>query len=548
MAKIVFGILTLAAFLTAATIVLLGRPVPNLRGTQGLRRQFLLAVVFAVTILTAPGGLLPPRTAAGDHPAPSVWNQEGVGGGEAENRAARRASVVEALRAIWATLNAKRSDEFSSAAGKTARDGKIRRRVAQRLSTAFREIAYHRARTRGEARRTCYRMSRMGGAKMKSRESALKQVELLRKALEGGAIDEATAAKARAVLAREIETLHRAEALGRDDPMAEGAFFSQLKRGGFRPGDAASVAAGLIVSMEGGPDEGPTPAERLASMKKRVETLYRSGPSGNDWHHPALSYDMISVLQKAGILPTLPRPTCYTPAPGVQIVRFSPGRGEELRALQKRLLDRNVKAGILPVELAEKIRAAEARGEEPDVASEKDIAGYQKRVRRTTRLLYRQGELPSAFVRKVEQAIDLEIIVFDPALALRNDVAFHIRPALITSLGEAAEKAMAKRGLIPKPRNERFLRLHSPDRTALGDADREKLALFERLLDGDVPFDLPGDEKKRPRSWELPRSRLELRKELRRAVRALVMAGIASAGSLERAGSVIGIPVVGRME
>jgi hypothetical protein len=413
------------------------------------------------------------------------------------------------------------------------------------LSTAFKEISYHRGRTRGTPRRSCYRMSVMGGTLMRSRESALEQVELLRVAVKSGAVDPATAAKVRSVLAREIETFELASSLEGGDRAAEGRFCDSVRKKSIEPGDAASAAADIIVRMEGGPASDQSVGDRLSAMKNRAEAVFKHGPRGKDWFHPGIHPDMITVLEKVGFVAREPRPTCYSPVRSP--TGPSPARGAELRDLQKKLLNRNVKAGVLPVEVAEKVAAAQTRGG-LDTASEKDLKDYQFDVRRAVRLLYSRGELTARFVKRMERAIDLDIIAFDRDKALVNDVAFHLRPALTSPIGEQAEKILVKHGYIPKSRNHRFRLEWFQGKPALSGEEGDKLVMFEQLIESDGPFELPGDEGVILRSWELPRTRLELRKKLRRALRALVMAGIVDPGKLKLAADVVSIPITGRVE
>jgi len=108
---------------------------------------------------------------------------------------------------------------------------------------------------------------------------------------------------------------------------------------------------------------------------------------------------------------------------------------------------------------------------------------------------------------------------------------------------------LAARGLIPADRNHR-LRLKSiGGEEAPGDeitpAEKTNLAEFGRLLAAGAEVELPGDaaavfdpasvfEEHRP--WRL---------EARRALRALVKAGLAGAGELEASAASIGAPLLG---
>jgi hypothetical protein len=216
-------------------------------------------------------------------------------------------------------------------------------------------------------------------------------------------------------------------------------------------------------------------------------------------------------------------------------------RSEELKQLQQELLDKNVKAGVLEVEVAEKVAAT--REPAADYATEKDIREYQKNVRRAVRLLYKRGELPSSFVEELEQAADAEIISFSASKALRNDMRYHFRSLLRRTEGDAVLKALERRKLIPAARNHRLVMDWRGDGGAA-----TKLAEFERLVDSEDDFELAGDSDVKIKQWQIPQRDTEYRLKMRRVCRALVKTGLVGEGALRHVEELIGVPIVGTLE
>jgi hypothetical protein len=530
MSKIIIAVLTTGAFVFAAWLVLAGRQLPNPRKAKGLQRRFILATLLFVGLLGAGGGSGPPPTC---YAPPALPNGASVG----QHR------IAATLKAVWRTLDPNRSEEFRKKLEAAAGEGAIRRKTANMLSVAFSELAYHKYRTRGQGRlTTCYKMTPLGGTLYKSREQALNQIELLGKARQSGAIDAETAAKAHAVLAREVEMLGRAKAADSPDFAAQERLRKQYESGRIIAGDSASVASAIIVEMEDGKVPNLMPAERLSVIKERVEKLLKDGPATNDWIDPDIQPNVSAVLAKAGLIDkqVVTRFTCYDRDAGsVQ------ARTDELKRLQEELLDKNVKAGVLEVEVAQKAAAATAREPEVDYATERDIRHYQKRLRRAVRLLYRRGEVPSWFVQELQEAADIEIIHFDPAKALRNDMRYHVRSAFWGPEGDEVLKLLEGRKLVPKRRNHRLVMrgLAVPEDT------KKKLAEFERLIDSEMTFELEGDEGIRIEDWRIGEDDKAYRFRMRRVCRALVKTGLVhDTRSLGRIEELIGIAIVGRLE
>jgi len=454
-----------------------------------------------------------------------------------------RNGLVAALRAIWKTLDPEQSEQFRQKLEATAGNGVIRRKTADMLAVAFAEIAYHKQRTRGKGPfATCYKMTALGNTLYGTREKALKQLELLQSAREAGKIDEETAAKAHAVLAQEVEILHRAKSLDSNtDWQRQREFVEEYKAGKIKPGDVATVAADMIVRIEGAQSTS-NPSQRLAAMKERVEKLLNEGPAGNDWYDPDIRPNVLAVLEKAGLIKGKRFVRCYDRAAApVQ------ARSDELKELQKQLLGDSVKAGILDVETARK--AGQAVDAEPpiDYATEKDIRNYQEKLRRVVRLLYKRGELPASFVGKLAEAVDIEIIAFDPAKALRDDARWHFASLFWQPIGRDVIRILEKRGLIPAACNHRRVMNYFGPAQELSEYQKKQLADFTALLDTDA-ITLDGDEKVKITKRQLPADNFEYRIQMRNACRALIKTDLVRGQQLESLEKFIAIPLIGTLE
>jgi hypothetical protein len=448
---------------------------------------------------------------------------------------------------VWRTLDPKRSDEFRQKLVAAAEQGRIRHKTANMLAIAYSELAYHKQRTRGEGlRTTCYEMMPLGVTLMTTRENALKQIELLAKARQAGAIDAETAAKAHAVLAREVQMLGHTKGIDWGDHAALEQLRKRYEEGKIIASDSASVASAIIVEMEEGQVPDLTPAKRLSVMKERVQKLLKTGPGANDWMDPGIRPNLLIVLAKAGLIDKedVPGIKCYKRyALPVQ------ARSDELKKLQAELLDRNVKAGVLDVEVAKKATAAAVQEPKVDYATEEDIRHYQEKLRRAIRLLYKRGELPSSFVRELEEAADIDIIRFVPAKMLRNDMRYHVRSAFWGPEGGEVLKLLEKRKLVPKQRNWRLVMKQFGDAAKITEETKKKLAEFERLIDGEEKIELQGDERVNTKNWWFPQKDTAYRLKMRRVCRALVKTGLVREETrLRTLGESIGIGIWGTIE
>jgi hypothetical protein len=480
MSKIIIFFLALAAFSYALWLVILKKQLPDPKQSKGLKRRFFLATLLFVGLFGTVSCTEKPKTVAVCYLGKAVETPP------LENSEAG-ANFTDTLKAVWRTLDPTKAEEFRNRLETAVEGNVIRRKTAKMLAIAYDEIAYHKKRIRGKdgVMVTCYRPTHLGSTLRISRESVLKQIDLLDKARKSGTIDNQTATKARLALAREVEMLYRAKNL----KSAKGRFvelklIEEYNTDTLIATDSASVAAGMIVEMEDGSAENLTSSKRLAKMKQQVESLlqdektYSRGPAGNDWMDPGINPNIYAVLEKAGLISNKLMVTCYEPM-------ASPvkARSDELLKLQQELLDKNVNTGVLGVEIADKATAANDK-EKIDYATEANISIYQKKIRRIMRMLYKHGELPSSFVKKIEIATDVEIISFDPDKAFRNDVRWHLRSLLQRPIGDDIMNLLEKRKLIPKKRNNRYLmNWRGYDQPILVKDRKKRLAEFKTLLD-----------------------------------------------------------------
>ncbi len=528
MSKIVIAALAVAAFFYAVWLVALRRDLPDPKNSRGTHRRFILATLLFAALMAAGMNSKPRITCY----QPPPWPTEEPAG---------RHRVAATLRAVWRTLDPKRSQDFRNKLEAIVGEGVIRRKTADMLAVAFSEMAYHKQRTRGEGpRRTCYDMTALEGTLYLTRENALKQIELLAKARQDGAIDAETAAKAHAALGREVQMLSQAKVLDLSDRQAWEHLDRQYRQGKIMAGDAASVASAIIVEMEDSVVTDLTAEKRLAVMKQRVEKLLQTGPPHNDWQDPAIWPNMRAVLVKTELMDHAPQVRCYR-----RMAVPIKTRSKELKQLQQQLLDKNVKAGVLDVEVAEKVTATPETP--PDYATEKDIQQYQKKVRRILRLLYKRGELPSSFVEEIEKATDINIVNFKPGKALRNDMRYYLRSAIESPDGDEVLTTLENQGLIPPASNYRLVMRLPGRQSEIPKETRERLAEFEHLIDGDDPFELPGDSDVKIEPWRIPNTDTEYRLKMRRVCRALLKTGLVTQEQrLARLEELVGIPILGK--
>jgi len=538
MSKLVLPLLTIAAFLYAVWLLVFRRRLPDPERVKGMRRRFYLAVVvfaglLSGTVWLAQGKPEQPRVLCYVTFRPPAW-------AKAEDRQA----FAAALRGSWDVIDAKRFEGLREATEHAAKRGLIRRRVAGILRNTYENLLLTSAYREEEKRVVCYDSSGPAGMDMQTADAVSKQLDALRRFREAGTIDEETATKVHAALAADLEALDRIVTAARG---ADGVTFQSLRRahagGKISGGDAAAVAADLIMEMQGVtlPDLAPT--QRLAVMKNRVMELLLRGPEGNDWIDPGVSPNVREVLRSAGLVDQRSMVKCYDR--GAAPVQ---GRSDELKRLQQELLDKSVKAGVLDVEVAEKAAAATTRESEPDYATEEDIRSYQQNVRRAVRMLYKRGELPSSYVREMERAADTEIIRFAGGKELPRDVRYHLRSVLWDPLGREVLKALETRKLVPATRNHRLVMQYFGPAPKVSEHQQAQLDEFIALIDGEEDFALPGDENQ-SLSWRALRPyQREYPMKVRRVCRALIKTGLCDPGRLKPVEQAIGLPIVSRLE
>ena len=165
------------------------------------------------------------------------------------------------------------------------------------------------------------------------------------------------------------------------------------------------------------------------------------------------------------------------------------------------------------------------------------------------RLLYKHGELPSSFVKRIEKAADIEIISFDPAKVLRNDVRWHLRSLFWEPVGDEVLKTLEKRELIPSTRNHRLImERFGNNKPDLSDDAKKQLAEFETLLESKDDISFPEDKKGKIEDWQIPQADTEYRLKIRRICRALIKTGLVDKDSFKAIEDSIDIPIFGVLE
>lgn len=237
MSKLLIVLTAAAAFVYAAWLVALRRPLPDPRAASGLRRRFLFAVlIFAAALAGCRKGPGPDATCYSMVYVPPTQTEP---------------NAVMTLRSVWLTLDEKQSDLFNKKLDAAVSAGSLNRGAADILAVAYSNLAEHKYRTRGEGRMmTCYKPSYLGGQLHTSREEALKQLELLEKFRASGTIDADTVARAQSVLARDFELFYQAKDLPAAGNEAATRLIENYKQGGPAPSADARAAASVAIDLE----------------------------------------------------------------------------------------------------------------------------------------------------------------------------------------------------------------------------------------------------------------------------------------------------------
>ncbi len=324
-----------------------------------------------------------------------------------------------------------------------------------------------------------------------------------------------------------------------------------------------AVFGGVVDRAKGAEKPAAATAQQLslAEMQKAVEAILRSGPPGNDWWDPAIQPNIVTLLEKSGLIASGPRVTCYDRA-AVPVKE----RSEELAALQKRLLDEKIAAGIIPQEVGGKITAIP----EPKPGTPKEVRAYQKKVRRVARLVYKAGELDSGTVKKLEAAVGMPIVKLDPARALKADVTYALQGRAPWRWPADVRKEylamLAKQGVINKVKTRRGeMKVFCQRDPKQVEAARATIKKVAKLLAD--PKHSPTLAQDKGKTVEMPLAvyvvihrpdvlkkaspevrLLVARWRTRRAVRILIADGIVRAGDAAHFSKWLGIPVFGTIK
>jgi hypothetical protein len=275
----------------------------------------------------------------------------------------------------------------------------------------------------------------------------------------------------------------------------------------------------------------------LSLMQQKIIKLFRKGPMPNDWSDPGISPNLNKILTDYNIYKTQMMVSCYDRS-------ASPiaARSDDLKKLKKIILDKNVKSGVLDVETANK---ALVKPVIIKYASKKELREYQQRVRRLIRLLYKNGEIPSSFVKKMEKAAQISIIRFTPEKQLKNDVNYYIRAAIYETNAGTIFKVLENAKIIGKAKNHLgYYTNYSSKKTKVN----PKASSLKTDLNSKNPIILTKDKGKKPvKMNSIPKSQKAYRLKVRHAVRALINNRISNYSRFANLEKVLKISILGKL-
>ncbi len=274
----------------------------------------------------------------------------------------------------------------------------------------------------------------------------------------------------------------------------------------------------------------------LSQMKLHVKKIFKNASFNHDWRDPGIKPNLNKILHELGIFKNYVRVSCYD-----RMASPAQERSTELVQLQKKLLDKKVKAGILSVEQAQKIAG---QGKQCNASAEK-VKNYQLKIKRLVRLLYKNGELPSSIVNKLEKAINCQIINFSPAQQLVNDVTFHFSSLPYYPNTRTVLKILKKHKIINKTLNHRGLMQRGPGPVA---PHQQKIKEFKALLNSSQPATLATDGNKVVKISQVPAFKRKYRLQVRKAVRALLKTKLTNGYNLKYIEKTLGVSILGKLE
>jgi hypothetical protein len=162
-------------------------------------------------------------------------------------------SFLQTLRNAWVVLDPNKGEAFRQKVEEGIKNGQFTHSIGDLLTLAYNEIAYHKARTSSKGTPvTCYSMTPLGSVQFEARGSALKQVELLRKASKEGKLDEVTVQKVKRTLAKDLDLLKEANNRSTSGQLGKGEDLLQDLHSDGSATSQALDAATIIVEMEKG--------------------------------------------------------------------------------------------------------------------------------------------------------------------------------------------------------------------------------------------------------------------------------------------------------
>ena len=424
-----------AALAYTLYLVIFKKSLPELKGNKGWKRQFILAVLLMVGIKS------------GDNV--SAKDKKLTLKQIKKLKINSRKDMVSNLRFIWKTIfTEKKYTEFNALVTKGVKNQAISEETGKLLIDTYTKINRHYHSSKANTRCYYFFPEKLS---MKTRESLMKKIQLLREQRDKETLDTESLRKLYVQMAKDIELLTNEQ---QQLPKGElDKLLRQLEKDTINnnliPSNSAWEVSELILNMENEKLKDSSP--NLSKMIHKLTLLFDKGPKFNDWADPGIKNNIRHCMFKLGLHRHDLQVECYKRA-AFPVKE----RSKEMTELKKRLLDEKLKEGTLTVEIYEKLKKQNPAITPVVFSSKKEIRDFQKKARRAIRKLYKQGELTTDFINQVEDIIGIDIIRMNPEKALQNDMRYYLQTLLSnTYAGPEILKELEKQKLIPKQKNHR---------------------------------------------------------------------------------------------
>jgi len=204
MTKLITATLLVAAFVYAAYLVYLRRPIPALAKSGIIKRRFLLATMIFVSFL---GGVMAEDKKEITCYKPMPPKEETPKFSSLEN-------FVSSVKAAWKALDSMKTDEFNKQVEQGVQAKLFSSKTGEFLILAYSEISHHKRRY-GAA---CYKMPPVGMMMQASCENLEKQLDDISAAVAKKTLSDEVAKTASAAIAKELEILKFLNATKEDRP------------------------------------------------------------------------------------------------------------------------------------------------------------------------------------------------------------------------------------------------------------------------------------------------------------------------------------------